>query len=504
MDIESKKYDIRYVAIYIRKSRAESMEDLEKHRLILTDLCHKNNFKYVEYMEVGTSDSIDMRPKICKLLKEIEEGMYDAVCVVDYDRLGRGDLGEQDRLKKAFQKSDTLIITPDKIYDLNNDIDDTYADLKGFFARQEYKMITKRLRQGKKIGARRGQWTNGTPPFPYVYQCYHDKYNEKGLVIDDERYKIYRNIIELAVNGASPRKIAENLNNKNVFTPKGNYWSAVTIQRLLIDETHLGKIISNKSQGDGHKNKRPNAKDVKILPQSEWVIVENCHEPVKTQEEHDKIVQFIADRKLIEKKARHKTFGFSGLIKCERCGHSHTFYIKRDKYYMKPCWYIDPLGEKCRNEGIIVSVIEDMVLAEIAKYKDSFLTDIEQEDNSNEMLQILLEEKETLLSKQKKALTLINDAYEMGDYSREEWLERKKKRELEINNLINEINELRKNTNNNQRLSNAERLEALSNFFNNITTATDNSSRNDLYRTTLESIIWYKQGENIRIKINFK
>ena len=120
------------------------------------------------------------------------------------------------------------------------------------------------------------------------------------------------------------------------------------------------------------------------------------------------------------------------------------------------------------------------------------------------MLQVLLEEKETLLSKQKRALALINGAYEMGDYSREEWLERKKKRELEINNLTNEIYEFRKNTSNNQQLSNTERLEALSNFFDNITKETDNASRNDLYRTILESIIWYKQGENIRIKINFK
>ncbi|WP_313558997.1 recombinase family protein [Ruminiclostridium cellobioparum] len=504
VNIESKKYDIRYVAIYIRKSRAESMEDLEKHRMLLTDLCRKNNFKYVEYMEVGTSDSIDMRPKISKLLKEVEEGVYDAVCVVEYDRLGRGDLGEQDRIKKAFQKSDTLIITPDKIYDLNNDIDDTYADLKGFFARQEYKMITKRLRQGKKIGARRGQWTNGIPPFPYVYQRYHGKYNEKGLVVDDERYKVYRSMIELALNGASPRKIAENLNNKKVFTLKGNYWSAVTIQRLLMDETHLGKIISNKSQGDGHKNKRPNAKDVKIFPKSEWVIVENCHEPVKTQEEHEKIIQLINDRNLIGKKARHQTYVFSGLIKCERCGHSHTFYIKRDKCYMKPCWYINPLGEKCRNEGILVSVIEDMILTEIAKYKDGFLMDTEQEDNSFGMLQILIEEKEKLLSKQKKALSLINDAYEMGDYSREEWLERKKKREFEINDTANEIYELHKSTNSNQQLSKAEKMKALSNFFDHITATTDNASRNELYRTILESIIWYKNGDDIKIKINFK
>ena len=236
MDLENRKYIIRYVAIYIRKSRAESMEDLEKHRMVLTELCKRHNFKYVEYIEVGTSDSIDLRPKICKLLKEVEEGVYDAVCVVEYDRLGRGDLGEQDRIKKAFQKSNTFIITPDKIYDLNDDVDDTYADFKGFFARQEYKMITKRLRQGKKIGARRGQWTNGTPPFPYVYQRYKEKINPKGIVVDDDRYEVYRSIIEEALNGMPPQKIAEVLNRKGILTAKSKYWSGVTIQRLLIDE----------------------------------------------------------------------------------------------------------------------------------------------------------------------------------------------------------------------------------------------------------------------------
>lgn len=112
MDLENKKFIIRYVAIYIIKSHTESMEDLEKHRMVLVELCKRHNFKYVEYIEIGTSDSINLRPKICKMLKEVEEGVYDAVCVVEYDRLGRGDLGEQDRLKKAFQKSNTFIITP--------------------------------------------------------------------------------------------------------------------------------------------------------------------------------------------------------------------------------------------------------------------------------------------------------------------------------------------------------------------------------------------------------
>ena len=86
---------------------------------------------------------------------------------------------------------------------------------------------------------------------------------------------------------------------------------------------------------------------------------------------------------------------------------------------------------------------------------------------------------------------LVNDAYEMGDYSREEWLVRKKKRELEISKITDEIYELHKRENSNQQLSNAERLKARTNFFDNITVTTDNASRNDLYRTILESIMRY-------------
>ena len=38
---ENQKHDIRYVANYLRKSRAESLEDLEKHRMVLNELCKK-------------------------------------------------------------------------------------------------------------------------------------------------------------------------------------------------------------------------------------------------------------------------------------------------------------------------------------------------------------------------------------------------------------------------------------------------------------------------------
>ena len=111
---------IKYVALYLRKSRGDAETDLEKHRLILTELCKINNWKYVVYEEIMSGDSIEMRPKFQKLLADVESEVYDAVCVVDIDRLGRGDEEDQGKIKKAFAKSDTYVITPEKVYNLNN------------------------------------------------------------------------------------------------------------------------------------------------------------------------------------------------------------------------------------------------------------------------------------------------------------------------------------------------------------------------------------------------
>ncbi len=299
--------DVKYVANYIRKSRAESDENLEKHRAALVDLCNRRGYTYTEYAEVGTSDSIDMRPKMIELLRDVEDGMFDAVCVVDYDRLSRGDLGQQDRIKKTFQKSNTLIITPETELDLNNDEHDTMADFKGFFARQEYKMIKKRLRQGKKFGARRGDWTNGIPPYPYEYQRYLDKYNPKGLVVNEVKLKTYRYIIEAILAGTTSPAIAQDLNNQHIPSARGDLWHGAQIYRLALDETHLGKVISNKSFGDNHKHKNSDAKSAQMLPMEEWIVVENRHEAVKTVEEHERIKDLLNTRQKIPI-AREKGF----------------------------------------------------------------------------------------------------------------------------------------------------------------------------------------------------
>ncbi len=113
-----------------------------------------------------------------------------------------------------------------------------------------------------------------------------------------------------------------------------------------------------------------------------------------------------------------------------------------------------------------MSVIEEMVLKEIGLYREKILsaTTIPEDVSSANLLKEEILESEMMLNKIKRALGRLNDAYEMGDYNRDEWLERKKRREAEIYNLNKRIYKLKKKDTEKQETTDDERLEILEAF----------------------------------------
>lgn len=504
--------EINYVALYLRKSRGDIDSDLEKHKKILIDLCLEKRWKYVEFCEIGSGDSIHARPVFQRLLDDVRNEVFNAVCVVEYDRLARGDEGDQATIKKAFSKSGTFVVTPDKTYDLNNEVDYFTADMRGFLARQEYKQITKRLSQGKKVGARMGMWTNGKPPYPYEYQRWGNKYKDKGLVVNDDKLRIYRNIIEAVINeGKTPSEIAWDLNRQGIPSPKNGDWNGVTIGRLLVDQTHLGRIVTNKSVGDGHKKRNPNAKEYKQLTKDQWVVVENCHEPVKTIEEHEKLLLFASRLTKVPKRKSAKVRPLSGLVKCGICGHTMTFYYRPERKNpesLKPCWYKSNVGDKCPNNGMLTGIIYDTVNREIMQYKEQLSTKIKSlnVDAKKNDIDSKLEQLEIQRTIKEKALSRILDAFEGGVYSLNQFKERKVKAESEITAINDQIEMLQIE----QRHYSIDTIkncyELVENFESEMNGGglLSDKQKNDLYKSIIDCIIWTRQANIINIEVKFK
>lgn len=504
----SREHYITFVANYLRKSRGENESDLDKHRLILTDICDKNNWKYVEYFEIETGDSIEVRPVFKRLLEDIEQGLYDAVACVDIDRLGRGSKSDQDLIENTFRKANTLIATPTKIYDLTNEDDEFVVDMKGFLARREYKMIVKRLSQGKKVGSRRGDWTNGTPPYPYEYERWNDDYNPKGIVVNKTKLDIYRYMIDGIIRfKMTPFEIAWELNKKRVLSPRGGLWHGNTVTRIIVDETHLGRIITNKTKGDGHKKKKKDVQKVITIPKDDWVVVENCHKAVKTQEEHDTIRQILHSRNLNINRSSRAKLSLSGLIKCGVCGRTMQVYRRRDRTYneLKPCWYKSPLGEKCINGGSILSPLMETINIEIDKYEEQ-LSAMKNENQDEDIIKFEKEIQIVINNIQikEKALDKIHDAYENDVYSDTEFKKRKEKVSSEISALENSLEMLTIKLKNTESMTNEDRLLRIKNFREIRDDSTKTQEElNRAYKEILDHIVWKKTGDEVEISVNF-
>lgn len=492
------KHDIRHVAIYLRKSRGDEEKDLDRHRDELVELCLKNDWQYIEYAEIGTGDSILARPKMQQLLVDVEAQSYDAVVVIHYDRLGRGDKVDQSKIEKTFALSDTLIITPQKVFNLNDESDMMLADFQGMIARQEYKATSRRMRGGKRRGALAGNWSNGTPPFPYVYNRITKKAEP-----DESNLPVYRSMIEGVLNGYTTTDIAWDLNKKGIPSPRNQLWTPEVVRRLVCDEVHLGKVIV------GKKTKHPTMGTIIMKPKQEWVVVNNAHKAVKTQREHDKIMFIISRERETPNAGKAGKHPFSGIIRCAFCGNTLAIQKRANRPHdlLKSCKHRDHWGNRCINMGISMEVIEESVLQAImlkeVELEEAIKKGVTLDDIRN--LLAMSEKKLEEIKEQEKAIDRIFNAYEKGVYSDEVFADRKDKAEAVLHQLTQEYEYIQKESDNTQNARNEDMLVTIRDVRDVITESDDPKTCNRAYKSIIHSIVWARETIDSKptVKVNF-
>ncbi|WP_283154131.1 recombinase family protein [Guptibacillus hwajinpoensis] len=452
---------IKYVAIYLRKSRGDLEKDLTKHQQILTDIAEKSGWQYRVYSEIGSAENIEFRPIMKELLLDISNKLFDGVLVMDVDRLGRGDKSDQAQIESTFKNSSTFLVTPQKVFNFHNESDAMLSDVQGMLARFEYIQIKKRLNQGKKAGAKFGNWTNGPPPFPY----YYDR-QSKGLKVDESKRDIYLLLKQKVLNGEPLHSIAVEFNKKGFRTNRNKLWTDVALHRILTNEVHLGRVIYGKSTGSGHINKKTSPKRNKN--RNEWIVATNAHEALLTMHEYSLLQSNLFKNKLIPKRARNATYPLTGLIKCGSCNASINFTRKRKKNYMqvivKKCQKPDWLGNRCGNRG----VKQETILLLLKKELENHLNCLSQSKTANKSRKdhVILNRYNEITKermKYKNALERTRELYELGEYERDLFMVRSEKWHKKIISLDNEEDQLRATLEYSKSLNNNERINIINN-----------------------------------------
>ncbi len=512
-----KEIIIEDVAIYLRKSRGETEKDLDKHSDALIEICNDKGWKYETYKELVSGDTIEMRPIIQALLEDLEDDLYDAVMVIDQDRLSRGGTADSELIKETLVNSKTYLIESSKVFDLSTEQDEFVYDIKSFLARQEYKLIKKRLRRGKIQGAKKGLWTNGTPPLPYVYNK-----EEKILEVDEEKLVIYREIIDSVVKYKKPtNQIAYELNRKGMKT-NGNrgsqLWSSKTVRDTLLDLTHLehkddkkkGHIVISKTKGNGHKKKPVKAPNCEKIDKSEWKKYKGLHKALKTKKEHDKIEVFLGRKTKAPRKTTAKQiYPLTELLRCSICGHFLGFTERSDRnglLSVKKCWYVDPYGKKCSNR----SAPMNPVIKEINKAIQKHIKDIEEEieqidleklNSISEKIQIM---NKKITSKEEEINRHV-EAFGAGAYTIDFYTKLLSRLNEEKKALSEDVRLLEIEYKYMQEQSSTERVNILKEFVDLIENPDLTwEDQNQLYKTIIDHVDYTRMNDDIMIAITYK
>lgn len=320
---------------YLRKSRADmeleklkKFDTLKQHEKFLKDRANQLGIKIRKiYREVVSGESIQERPEMQEVLKNVEAGTIDGILVVEVERLTRGDAKDQGIVTQAFKYSNTKIITLNKIYDPNSDEDEEYFEFGLFMSRREYKTINRRMQRARIANVLDGKYCASEPPFGY--KKVRVKYG-KGYTLEpvSEEAEIVKEMYQKRADGMGYDIICNWLNTLDFKPKKSDVWTPATIKGMLSNPIYIGKIRwnSNKQKKiliNGQiikKRKKGNNEDL--------ILVEGLHPAIISNELFD-IVQGIKPNKASTKHNTELQNPLATLVKCADCGRS----MQRRPYY---------------------------------------------------------------------------------------------------------------------------------------------------------------------------
>lgn len=320
---------------YLRKSRADmeleklkKFDTLKQHEKFLKDRANQLGIKIRKiYREVVSGESIQERPEMQEVLKNVETGTIDGILVVEVERLTRGDAKDQGTVTQAFKYSNTKIITLNKIYDPNSDEDEEYFEFGLFMSRREYKTINRRMQRARIANVLDGKYCASEPPFGY--KKVRVKYG-KGYTLEpvSEEAEIVKEMYQKRADGMGYDIICNWLNTLDFKPKKSDVWTPATIKGMLSNPIYIGKIRwnSNKQKKiliNGQiikKRKKGNNEDL--------ILVEGLHPAIISNELFD-IVQGIKPNKASTKHNTELQNPLATLVKCADCGRS----MQRRPYY---------------------------------------------------------------------------------------------------------------------------------------------------------------------------
>lgn len=247
---------------------------------------------YKIYVDNGYSGTVFERPAFDEMMLDLKEGRIQCIVVKDLSRLGRNYLETGKYLEQIFPFFKVRFISVTDGYDSFSSAFTEEAwmiPLKNIMNESYAKDISIKVSSSLETKKKQGAFIGKYPPYGYR----KDPGQRHRLIPDQETSSIVRRIYQMYLEGLALGRIAKILNEEQIPCPTrwlleqgisqenrfaASIWDRTGIRRILKNPVYLGRIVYGKEQTSFAKGIRR-----QIIPEKDWKIVENTHEPIVTE-----------------------------------------------------------------------------------------------------------------------------------------------------------------------------------------------------------------------------
>mgnify|MGYP000188189953 FL=1 len=403
------KKNEKITALYERLSRDDFGKDDDQQResnsisnqkAMLEEFAARQGFtNIVHFTDDGISGTCFDRPGFLAMMKEVEAGNVEYLCIKDMSRMGRDYLKVGQIMEILRQRGVRLIAINDGVDSARGD--DDFTPFRNIMNEYYARDTSRKIRSTFQSKGKSGKHLTGTVIYGYLWNEARDQW-----LVDPEAADVVKRIFAMTIDGYGPYQIASKLKSEKVLIPsaylaqhgegvnknktfKDVYgWGSSTICNILEKREYLGHTINFKT--------RKHFKDKKshYVPEDEWTIFENTHEPIIDQQTFD-LVQKIRGNVRRYPDGWGEAAPLTGLLYCADCGGKmyvhRTNNGKRISQYTCSQYTKVPCGTLCKtqhriNEDVVLSLVSEMLkaIAEYAKHDRAEFVRVVQEAQSSQ------------------------------------------------------------------------------------------------------------------------
>lgn len=408
----SRKY-IQKVAIYCRLSRedkekinkGDDSESIQNQKLLLMDYAVNKHWQiYKVYSDDDYSGLDRERPQFNEMINEAEKGTFNIIICKNQARFSRDMEIVEKYIHNKFlllgirfigvvDNVDTKVEGGKKSRQINGLVNEWYCeDLSA--------NVKAALTAKKKSGQYLGYWCT------YGYELNpNDKHK---LVVDPQAAEVVKEIYSLYLKGYGIYSISKILTEKKYLTPsiykrskgkkyynpaKAKYssqygiWAVNTVRRILRDKTYLGHLIQGRERKVSYKTKK-----VVSVPENEWIVVKNNHEPIINDDTFYKVQKRIGVK---SSSFKHNSIGeltkphiFAGKVICMDCKRNlHKNYGYKNTPYLRCGLSVKTSSKKCTPHSIKLEKLTEAVKTKIQNLISIYIND---EGNAKRLMENFL------------------------------------------------------------------------------------------------------------------